>query len=92
MKFMITWTSSPSCYREAIERFLSTSAPDVDGVTTLGRWHMPGGSSRGWHVVEGTAEAVGALEAMWGDLLEIQILPFLEDADAARSLAQATGR
>jgi hypothetical protein len=90
MKYMITWTILPSRYREAVERFLRTSAPDVDGVTTLGRWHMPG-SSRGWHVVEGTAEAVGALEAMWCDLLEIQISPVLDDAEAARSLAQATG-
>jgi hypothetical protein len=85
---MITWTISPSRYREAVERFLGTGAPDVDGLTTLGRWHMPG-SSRGWHVVEGTAEAVGTLEALWCDLLEIQIYPVLDDAEAARSLALA---
>jgi hypothetical protein len=39
--------------------------------------------------VEGTAEAVGALEALWCDLLEIQISPVLDDAEAARSLALA---
>jgi hypothetical protein len=64
MKYMITWRISPSRYREAVERFLRTSAPDVDGVTTLGRWHLPG-SSRGWHLVEGTAEAVVAEQGRW---------------------------
>jgi hypothetical protein len=74
MKFMITWTISPSRYREAVERFLGTGAPDVHGLTTLGRSHMPG-SSRGWPLVEATAEAVGALEAMWCHLLGIRISP-----------------
>jgi len=90
MKFMITWTISPSHYRATVERFLNTSAPDVDGLTTVGRWHMPG-SSRGWHVVEGTVEAVATLEAFWGDLLEIQVFPVLEDAEAALSLSRSSG-
>jgi len=89
MKFMIIWTISPSLYRDAIERFLSPGATDVDGLTTVGRWHMPG-SSRGWHVVEGSAEALATHEALWGDLLEIQVFPVLEDAEAAPCLARAS--
>ena len=42
----------------------------------------------GWQVVEGDAAGVAELEAMWGDLLELQITPVIEDAEAASSLAK----
>jgi hypothetical protein len=43
-------------------------------------------------VVEGTATAVAELEAGWGDLLEIQITPVIEDGEAASSLAKVHGK
>ena len=39
-------------------------------------------------MVEGEAAGVAELEAMWGDLLELQITPVIEDAAAASSLAK----
>src|ERR1035438_8283782 len=87
MKFMIAWKIPPALYKAAIERFLNTGAPDPTGVKTIGRWHTPG-SFYGWHVVEGDAAGVAELEAMWGDLLELQITPVIEDAEAASSLAK----
>ena len=36
--------------------------------------------------------AVAELEAVWGDLLEVQITPVIEDADAASSLAKVHGK
>jgi Protein of unknown function (DUF3303) len=87
MKFMISWKISPTHYKAAIERFLNTGAPNPAGAKTIGRWHAPG-SFYGWHVVEGDVAAVAELEATWGDLLELQITPVLEDAEAASSLAK----
>ena len=87
MKFMVAWKIPPGCYKAAVERFLGTGAPDTAELKTIGRWHAPG-SACGWHVVEGDATAVAELEAVWGDLLEVQITPVIEDAEAASSLAK----
>ena len=91
MKFMVTWKISPACYKAAVERFLSTGAPSPKGLKTIGRWHAPG-SACGWHLVEGDATALAKLEAVWGDLLEIQITPVIEDDEAASSLAKVHGK
>jgi len=91
MKFMITWKIPPPQYKAAIERFLDTGAPDPAGVKTIGRWHAPG-SFYGWHVVEGEAAGVAELEAMWGDVLELQRTPVIEDAEAAASVAKVHRR
>lgn len=91
MKFMVAWKIPPGCYKAALDRFLSTGAPDVPGVKTIGRWHAPG-SAHGWHVVEGDAAGVAELEAFWGDLLETQITPVIEDAEAASSLAKGRSK
>ena len=91
MKFMVAWKIPPSCYKTAVERFLKTGAPDVTGLKTIGRWHAPG-SACGWHVVEGEATAVAELEATWGDLLETQITPVIDDEEAGKSLAKAQGK
>ena len=90
MKFMVAWKIPTSSYKAAVERFLGTGAPNPAGLKTIGRWHAPG-SACGWHVVDGDATAVAELEAVWGDLLEVQITPVIEDAEAASSLAKVHG-
>jgi hypothetical protein len=35
MKFMIAWKIQPGCYKAAVERFLSTGAPDPSGLKTI---------------------------------------------------------
>ncbi len=42
MKFMAVWTIRPEHQREAIARFLKGGAPAPEGMTILGRWHVPG--------------------------------------------------
>jgi hypothetical protein len=91
MKFMVAWKIPTGCYKAAVDRFLSTGAPNPAGLKTVGRWHAPG-SSCGWHVVEGEATAVAELEGVWGDLLEVQVTPVIEDAEAASSLAKVHGK
>ena len=91
MKFMIAWKIPPGCYKAAAERFLKTGAPSPAGLKTIGRWHAPG-SSCGWHVVEGDVTLLAELEAVWADLLELQITPVIEDAEAASSIAKVHGK
>jgi hypothetical protein len=87
MKFMVAWKIPPGCYKAAVERFLRTGAPNPEGLKTIGRWHAPG-SAYGWHIVEGDAKAVAEAGGVWGDLLETQITPVIEDDEAASSLAK----
>jgi len=91
MKFMVAWNIPPGGYKAAVERFLSTGAPDPKGLKTIGRWHAPG-SAHGWHVVDGDATALAELMATWGDLLETQITPVIEDEEAGSSLAKVHGK
>lgn len=88
---MVAWKIPPGCYKTAVERFLKTGVPTPGGLKTIGRWHAPG-SAYGWHLVEGDASAMAELDATWGDLLEIQTTPVIEDAEAASSLAKVHGK
>ena len=90
MKYMIYWKIPPGCHKPAAESFLSSGAPVPEGMKTVGRWHAPG-SSYGWHLAEGDAEAVAQHAAEWANLLELQITPVIEDAEAASSLAKVYG-
>src|SRR3954454_7487621 len=85
MKFMITWKISPAHYKTALERFLKTGAPAPKGLKTLGRWHSAG-SSRGFHLVEGSDAALAEINATWADLLELESVPVVED-DVAGQVA-----
>lgn len=87
MKFMISWKIAPGHHKPAGEAFLRAGAPMPKGLTLIGRWHAPG-SANGWAVVEGQEPAGLAQHAAeWGNLLELQITPVIEDADAAKALA-----
>jgi hypothetical protein len=85
MKFMITWKISPAAYKMALERFLETGAPAPEGLKTLGRWHTAG-SSKGFHLVEGSDAALAEINAQWADLLELEVTPVIED-DVAGQIA-----
>jgi hypothetical protein len=86
MKYMVTWTISPANYKAAVERFLKTGAPAPKGMKTLGRWHTAG-SSRGFHLVEGSEAALAEINADWADLLDLQVVPVVED-DVAGAVAK----
>ena len=90
MKFMITWRIAPDSYKATVETFLNTGAPAPSGLTTVGRWHTPG-SNLGWHLVEGDPEAVAHHVAEWASLVELDVSPVIEDAEAAASLSKVYG-
>ena len=81
MKYMMSWTINPGFYKAAVARVLSTGARLPDGMELIGRWNAPG-STCGWLLVEGTIEAAYEHASEWGDLLEMQVTPVVEDAEA----------
>ncbi|MCA9267428.1 MAG: DUF3303 family protein [Planctomycetales bacterium] len=91
MKFMMCWTIATNCRKPAAETFLQNGAPMPAGLTMIGRWHAPG-SSRGWLLVEADDLAPVALHAAeWGDYLDIEVTPVVEDEVAGQALAQVYG-
>jgi hypothetical protein len=68
--------------KTAIEQFLGTGGPVAPGAKTIGRWHAPG-SVIGWHLIEGDLAAVSQHVAEWAELLEYDIYPVMDDAEAA---------
>ena len=91
MKFMITWKASPPNYKAAVERFLKTGAPAPKGLKTVGRWHTAG-SSRGFHLVEGSDAALAEINAQWADILDLEVLPVVEDDVAGEVATKIYGK
>jgi hypothetical protein len=91
MKFMITWKASPANYKTAVERFLRTGAPAPKGLKTIGRWHTAG-SSRGFHLVEGSDAALAEINAEWADLLDLEVVPVVEDDVAGEVATRVYGK
>jgi hypothetical protein len=91
MKYMVTWKISPSNYKAAVKRFLKTGAPAPKGMKTIGRWHTAG-STRGFHLVEGSDAALAEINAEWADLLDLQVVPVVEDDVAGAAAAKVLGK
>jgi len=91
MKFMATWRIPTTNQREAARRFLASGAPAPEGLTMLGRWHAPG-SARGFALCEADdLGPVAAHLAEWGNLLELEVVPVMEDEAAGMAIAAGTG-
>jgi hypothetical protein len=91
MKFMITWKASPANYKAAVERFLKTGAPAPKGLKTIGRWHTAG-SSRGFHLVEDSDTGLAEINAEWADLLDLEVVPVVEDDVAGEVATRIYGK
>ena len=91
MKSMLSWAIACANHKAAGVSFVRSGAPMPDGLTLLGRWHAPG-SVTGWVLVEATdTKAVYEHVAQWAGLLELQVTPVLEDAEAAEALSRVYG-
>jgi hypothetical protein len=92
MKVMVVWKAAPGKYKAAVEEFLRKGGPVPSGAKTVGRWHTPG-SSLGWHLIESDDLTVVAQHvAEWADLIECQVHPVIEDAEAATAAKRAFGK
>jgi hypothetical protein len=88
MKAMSTWSVRPGSAREAVKRFLAGEAAPAEGVTLLGRWHSVD-LSHGYSLYETDSPAAlyeGA--ARWVELLDIETVLVVEDAEAGPALAK----
>src|ERR1051326_6080161 len=91
VKFMLTWRTRPGLYKAAFQQFLQTGGPPPKGVEQVARYHVPG-SVLGWHVLE-TNDMTALAEHVnnWGDLIDIELNPIVEDAQAAEAAARVFG-
>jgi hypothetical protein len=90
MKFMLTFTIKPEAKGrdEAIARFKKTGGVPPQGVTLLGRW-VRADFSGGFDLLESDdAKALTQFSLMWSDLMELTIVPVLEDQDLVEVLGR----
>jgi hypothetical protein len=86
MKFMQTWTLIPGSVNAAAEQFLAQGGGEPEGVKLLGRWHNAD-CSGGFSLFESDSAAAIHLQcAKWADLLELSVVPVVEDAEAGPNL------
>ncbi len=92
MKFMVVWKTVPGMYKTAVDQFLRTGGAVPAGAKTAGRWHVPG-STLGWHLIEASDLTVLAQSAAeWAEVLEMEIYPVIEDAEAGAAAKKAFGK
>jgi hypothetical protein len=92
MKYMITWNLPHGTYKQTAERFLDTGAPLPEGLTSLGRWHSVD-QKIGFHLVEtNDGKALIQHAAEWKDLLDMTIVPVLDDAETGEAVSRVFKR
>lgn len=81
MKFMLTfaWKPDPKTRDEGIARFRKTGGLPPTGAKLLGRWTRVDFSG-GFDLIESDdPQALAEFALMWSDLMELTIVPVLED-------------
>jgi hypothetical protein len=89
MKFVITWNILPGVFDATVKKFLETGALPPAGVKLLGRYHALTGGGIGFIIAE--SPDLGGIHRWlvdWMELCSFQIVPVMEDAEAAAILAQ----
>lgn len=91
MKFMLTFAipSDKQKRNEAIARFQKTGGQPPKGAKLLGRWTRADFSG-GFDLLESESlQAVTEFALMWSDLLELTVVPVLEDQELSEVLKRA---
>ena len=87
MKYVITWSVPTANFAATMKKFLSTGAPAPTGVKSLGRYHCLDGSCSGFIVAEASdPKGIYTWLAQWMGLMTFNVVPVVEDADAAAIL------
>jgi hypothetical protein len=91
MKFMLTFSIKPESKGrdEAIARFKKTGGQPPNGAKLLGRWTRADFSG-GYDLLE-TDDPKTLMEfaLMWSDVMELLIVPVLEDGEVAEALKRS---
>jgi hypothetical protein len=88
MKFMLTfnWKPDAKTRAEGIARFQKTGGQPPKGAKLLGRWTRADFSG-GFDLLESDdSQALAEFALMWSDLMELTIVPVLEDGPLAEVL------
>src|SRR5262245_30245001 len=88
MKFMLTFSIKPETKArdEAIERFKATGGQPPKGAKLLGRW-TAADFSGGFDLLESDdPKALTEFALMWSDLIELKIVPVVDDAELGEGL------
>lgn len=88
MKFMLTfhWKPDTKTQNEGIARFRKTGGQPPKGATLLGRWTRADFSG-GYDLLESDdPQALAEFALMWSDLMQLEIVPVLEDGPLAEVL------
>ena len=91
MKFMMTfdWSPDTAARSEAVSRFRKTGGLPPKGATLLGRWTRADFSG-GFDLLESeNPEALAEFALMWNDVMQLRIVPVLEDGALAQVLDRA---
>lgn len=91
MKFILTfdWKPDAKTRNEGISRYLRTGGLPKEGVKLLGRWTNVD-LSGGFDLLEGNDyQALSEFALMWNDLMEIKIIPVMEDSELTTVLKTA---
>jgi len=90
MRFMLTFRFTPDKEKrnEAIARFLKTGGLPPKGAKLLGRWTRLD-FSEGYDLLESDdPKALTEFALAWNDIMEIEIVPVLEDQALSEVLKQ----
>jgi hypothetical protein len=88
MKFMLTfsWTPDTNTRDEAIARFRKTGGQPPKGAKMLGRWTRADFSG-GFDLLESDdPQALAEFALTWSDLMQLTIVPVLEDEQLSQVL------
>jgi len=88
MKFIMTfeWKPDTRTRAEAIARFRKTGGLPGKGAKLLGRWTRADFNG-GYDLIESDdPQALAEFALMWSDLMQLSIVPVLEDAELAKVL------
>ena len=90
MKFMLTFSigANTTSRDEAIARFKKTGGQPPKGVKLLGRW-TAADFSGGFDLLESDdVKALTEFALMWSDILELKLVPVVEDEALAEVLSR----
>ena len=87
MLFVTTVRTPSSSYRAVMEKFKAGGGPPPAGVKMIGRWHRADGSGAVVVAEADDAVALAKWAAEWADVLSIETVPVLTDADMAAVLS-----
>jgi hypothetical protein len=89
MKFILTFTMKPETRDTAIARFVKTGGQPAKGVTLLGRWTRADLSGGVVLLESHDPMAVAEFALAWSDLMELAVIPVLEDRELTQVFARA---